>query len=154
MASMRKPLSQAFLPENRLSRAPTTNSAAPEIAAATATPLAVPNRNGMSGRARAPGEGDEGRTRRAGRRAEIVGVEAKLLARQRVERLFRVGNQVGGDVAGFSERDAAGGVDQRELLGLLLGIALKPLALLRDLMLDRSTDVMGQGLQGGANSSG
>src|SRR5262245_64331143 len=123
MASMRKPLSQAFLPEKRLSRAPTANSAAPEIVAATATLLAVPNRKGMSGKL-ADSKGDEGRTRRADRRGEIVGVEAKLLARQSVERLFGVGDQMGGDVAGFIERDAAGGVDQRELLSLLLGIAL------------------------------
>ena len=71
--------------------------------------------------ARADGEGDEGRDRRADRRAEIVGVEAELLAGQRIERLVRIGDQLLGDVAGLVQRDAAGGIDQRELLGLLRG---------------------------------
>ena len=48
---------------------------------------------------------------------------------------------MGGDVTGLSERDPAGGVDQRELLSLLLGITLELLALLRDLMLDLSADI-------------
>jgi hypothetical protein len=47
MASMCKPLSQAFFPENTLSRAPTKNNAALEIAAAMMTPLLAPI---MSGR--------------------------------------------------------------------------------------------------------
>jgi len=36
---MRTPPMSALRPENRLNTAPTTNSAAPEIAAATATPF-------------------------------------------------------------------------------------------------------------------
>ena len=44
MASMRKPLIQAFLPENRLSIAPMIKSAAPEIAAAMITLLRAPTR--------------------------------------------------------------------------------------------------------------
>lgn len=47
---MRKPPSHALLPENRLSTAPTTNKAAPEIAAAIGTAGLKPSRNGMMGR--------------------------------------------------------------------------------------------------------
>lgn len=45
---------------------------------------------------------------------------------------------MGSDIAGFRDRNAAGCIDQGKLLGLLLGIASKLFALLRDLMLEDS----------------
>jgi|SoiMethySBSTD1v2_1073268.scaffolds.fasta_scaffold217430_4 hypothetical protein len=45
------------------------------------------------------------------------------------------------DVAGFIHRDAAGGVDESELLSLLLWITLKLLGFLRDLMLEDSASL-------------
>jgi hypothetical protein len=44
-------------------------------------------------------------------------------------------------VAGFIHRDAAGGVDESELLSLLLWITLKLLGFLRDLMLEDSASL-------------
>ena len=52
--------------------------------------------------ARADGEGYKGRQSRADRRAEVVRVQPKLLAGERIERLFGVGNEMGGDVAGYA----------------------------------------------------
>ena len=46
------------------------------------------------GKARADREGKEGRDGGAGRRAEIVGIEPKLLAGERVERLLGIGDQL------------------------------------------------------------
>jgi hypothetical protein len=45
------------------------------------------------------------------------------------------------DVAGFIHRDAAGGIDESELLSLLLWITLKLLGFLRDLMLEDSASL-------------
>ena len=74
--------------------------------------------------ARADAEGNEGRYCRADRRAEIVGVQAKLLAGERVERMVGIGDEFLGDVRASSIK-AARRVDQSELLGLFLRVALQ-----------------------------
>jgi hypothetical protein len=54
---------------------------------------------------------------------------------------------MGGDVAGFGDGNAASFIDQRELLGLLLRVALQLLGFLRDLMLELSAAIVNRLLQ-------
>ena len=73
--------------------------------------------------------------RRAERRAELVGIEAELLARQRVERVLGSARSAVGELGGLPLRQAFGRVDQRQLLRLRLRVLLQLVALQRDLVL-------------------
>ena len=84
-----------------------------------------------------PAANEHERARRgAERRAQLVEVEAKLLARERVERVLRDRRPCAcASASGLAFRQALGGVDQRELLRFGLRILLQLVALERDLVL-------------------
>ena len=67
---------------------------------------------------RADGERQERRDRRAPRRAQLVGIEPELLARQRVERVLGVGDDLRGELRRFLRPQSLRRVDERELLRL------------------------------------
>ena len=104
IATMRNPPSHALRPVKRLSAAPTPNSAMLAITAATVTARAErqaeEERQQRQDRSRR--EGEEREDRRAPRRAEVVRVQAQLLARERVERRVVVLDEVARDARASS----------------------------------------------------
>jgi hypothetical protein len=102
MASMRKPLSQAFLPEEHAKQGADHKERGAGDRSGDDEAVAGAKEERNERQARADGEGYKGRQGGADRRAEVVRVQPKLLAGERIERLFGVGTEMGGDVAGYA----------------------------------------------------
>ena len=92
MASWRTPEKTRPRPVSRLTAAPTANSAmrlSPRLTAITRSAAAEQVREDRD--RRADGERDERADAAPHRRPELIGIEAELLADERVERRLRVG---------------------------------------------------------------
>jgi hypothetical protein len=95
--------------------------------------------NGTSGTQGAEREGGERGNRGADRRAEIVRVQAEVLARMRFERRTQIGRQRFRNAAGDVERHAAPVVNPRQRVDLLLRARDQAFALALDLLLEELT---------------
>ena len=99
ISTMRSPPRNALRPVKRLSAAPTPNSAmAARSPRAMAGCSARPSKERHQRHDRTERERDERRDRRADGRTEIVGVQAELLARERIERRRFVLHEFAADV--------------------------------------------------------
>ncbi len=88
---------------------------------------------------RADGEGEERRDRRAPGRAQLIGIEPELFARERIQRVLRVRDELLGDAARFGRAQALGAIDQRQLLRFGVGIFGKLVSLEADLIFEKLT---------------
>ena len=135
---MRRPPASALRPVNRLNAAPTPNSAMPAVIAAIVTDSlqrqSEQERHQRDDRAER--ERQERIDRGAPRRAEVVRVEAQLLARERVERVRLVLHQFAAHAARLFELHAARLVDQREFFGFFFRVFVQLVALEPDLVLE------------------
>ena len=136
---MRTPDSSAPRPVNSDSVAPTANSASAvsDRGDRQRVERRRRRRTAASGIAGADGERKKRRHRRSPGRAELVGVEAELLARERVERVLGVGDQPLGESARLAGGRPFARVDQRKLLRLGVGILGQLLALEPDLVFEQ-----------------
>ena len=137
MTSCRAPEKSRPRPVSRLTAAPTANSATRLSARLTRrTAVPPPNRYGMTGTAAPSANATNDPTGRPDRRAELVGVEAELLANERVERGHGVPEDAVGDPRRLLGGEALRSVGGGQLGLLLLGHRLHLGPLERDLPLE------------------
>ena len=137
ISSDRTPPRNAPRPENRLVAQPTPNSATPVSAIAVASARAATREHERRQRhRRADRERANENTAAPHRRAELARIQAQLLARQRVQRVVRVGDDARRHRDPRRPCRAARLVDQRQLGGLLVGYFGQLVALGADLVLE------------------